>query len=222
MINACGLLPTVQERLDPRHTALLLIDVQNDFAHPDGFTGRRGASLQAAHAAVDRLVWLVDKARGCGVPVIHIRAHYDDRFTGGPMAERMIRRGGGDRCISGTWGADCYRVTPADDEYLVFKHRYSGFVGTELEMILRRMEIRTVVAGGLTTDVCVESTVRDAYHRDFHVAVSTDGTAAMNPAYHEASLAVMGRMFADLMSCEEIAQIWQAAIERNKSPASAG
>jgi len=153
---------------------------------------------------------------------MHIRAHYEDRFTGGPMAERMTRRGGGDRCVSGTWGADFYGVTPAHDEYIVSKHRYSGFVGTELEMILHRMEIRTVVAGGLTTDVCVESTVRDAYHRDFQVAVATDGTAAMDPAYRDASLAVMGRMFADLRSCEEIARIWQAAIERNKSPTSTG
>lgn len=209
MIKSQGLLTTVQERLDPRHTALLVIDVQNDFAHPDGFTGRRGAPLHAAQAAVDRLVWLVGEARGCGVPVIHVRAHYDQRFAGAPMAERHIRRGGGDRCFSGTWGADFYRVTPAEGEYIVSKHRYSGFVGTELEMILRQMEIRTVVAGGLSTDVCVESTTRDAYHRDFHVAVATDGTAAMDPAYHEASLAVMGRMFADTLSCEEIARIWR-------------
>jgi len=62
MIESRKLLTTVQERLDPGHTALLVIDVQNDFAHPDGFTGRRGASLKATHAAVDRLLWLVDQA----------------------------------------------------------------------------------------------------------------------------------------------------------------
>ena len=134
----------------------------------------------------------------------------------------MFGSGGGDRCVSGTWGADFYGVTPTPDEYIVSKHRYTGFVGTDLEMILHRLGIRTVVVGGLTTDVCVESTVRDAFHRDFHAVVATDGAAAGSPAFHEASLAVRGRMFADLMSCAEIAGIWQSATTSTKRPTSAG
>lgn len=210
-------LATPEDKLDPRRSAVLVVDVQNDFAHPDGFAGQAGAQLEAAHAAVDRLVSIVDEARRLGVPVIHVRAHYDDAFTGGPMAERLARRSGpgpGQRCVSGTWGADFYKVVPAEGEYVINKHRYSGFIGTDLEMILHKNGIETLVVGGLTTDVCVESTVRDAFHRDFYVIVLSDGTATPNAQSHEASLGIMGRMFGDLMTTDQVVDVWEHSLAR--------
>ncbi len=206
------ILSTIEEKLDPRHTAVLVVDVQNDFAHPDGYGGKAGADLTTAQAAADKLVDFVAEARRLGIQVIHVRAHYDDKFTGGPMLDKLNRRRGpSERCIAGTWGADFYKVIPEDGEHVINKHRYSGFVGTDLEMILHKNGIKTLITGGLTTGVCVESTVRDAFHRDFYNIMLSDGTASPTPDSHQQSLDVMGSMFAEVMPINEVVNILKSA-----------
>ena len=79
-------------------------------------------------------------------------------------------------CATGTWGAEYYRVQPTNDDCEVVKHRYSAFVGTTLEVILRSLARQTVVVTGVTTNVCVESTVRDAYMRDYRPLLVEDCT----------------------------------------------
>ncbi len=97
---------------------------------------------------------------------------------------------------------------PEPDDLVVIKHRYSAFVGTALAAQLRERGIRTVVLVGLTTDVCVGSTARDAFHHEFHTVTLSDCTAEQTLARHEAGLATLAANFGRVCTSEEVLAAW--------------
>jgi ureidoacrylate peracid hydrolase len=92
---------------------------------------------------------------------------------------------------------------------VVTKHRYSAFVGTDLEQVLRALGRRSVIMTGEATNVCVESTARDAYMRDFFVAFTSDCTASTSQDAHEATLYTMGKHFGEVVTSDEVIAAWQ-------------
>jgi ureidoacrylate peracid hydrolase len=113
-------------------------------------------------------------------------------------------------CVPGTWGADYYPgFEPLDSEYVVTKHRYSGFLGTDLEQVLHAIGTRTVILTGEATNVCVESTARDAYMRDFYIAFVSDCTASTVESAHEATLFTMNKHFGKVLTSDEILTTWE-------------
>ena len=116
-------------------------------------------------------------------------------------------------CQPGTWGAQSVaELAPGRDEPIVIKHRYSAFVDTRLETLLRSNGIETLVVTGTATMACVESTVRDAMMRDYDVVVPREAVAARgNMKYlHETSLEAMDLFFARVVSREQLAAAWAA------------
>ncbi len=202
---------SLPEKVDPAHTALLLVDFQNDFCSQEGGAGRRGADLATARAAAARTQDVLAAARAAGVLVVFIRAIYDEVYLTGPQLEVKARRSTPLLCQGGTWGADLYSFEPQAGEFVVNKHRYSAFLGTDLEQVLHAAGTQTVVVTGVTTHVCVESTVRDAFFRDYYVVVPEDCVAAGNEAVHRASLANMDAYFAQVVPAQEVLDAWQAA-----------
>ena len=204
-----GVLP-LGERIDPRTTALVVVDVQNDFCHADGLIGGLGADVSAAQEIVPRLMLLVDRARTVGAAVIWLQL-VNTELTTSAVADdqrRRTRPGTDLICRAGTWGAELYRVEPAEGEPIVTKRRYSGFVDTELELILRSRGISTLVLCGVATNVCVESTARDAYMRDYYVVVVDDCAAAYDPATHAAALRNVDHHFGLVVRSEEVFAAW--------------
>jgi ureidoacrylate peracid hydrolase len=105
---------------------------------------------------------------------------------------------------------------------VVTKHRYSGFVGTELDMVLRSHGIKTVVMTGEATNVCVETTARDAFMRDYYVAFVSDCTASGSQAAHDATLVTMGRHFGTVLTSDDIVSTWiqLGALPQREAPVS--
>jgi nicotinamidase-related amidase len=99
---------------------------------------------------------------------------------------------------------------PGPDDLIVVKTRYSGFVGTDLAAQLRARGIRTVVLVGLTTDICVSTTARDAFHHEFHTVTLSDCTAEQTLARHEAGLASLAANFGRVCTSEDVLAAWQA------------
>lgn len=174
------LLRTLTEKVDPRHAAVVVVDVQNDFCADEGFFGKLGFDLGMIQEAAQRTTDFVEQARGAGVPVVFIRSTYDDHYQNDPFRERSSRRDFGTRCISGTWGADFYSLRPLPDEPIVTKHRYSGFQNTDLDVILRAWNTKTLIMTGVTTNVCVESTAREGYFRGYYIVFLSDCTGTTN------------------------------------------
>ncbi len=188
------------------NTALLVVDMQNDYCHPAGGLATAGVlpyrtSMIEAMAPV--LIRAIEAARQQAMRLIWIRTEYGDSTT----SRNWLHRGAGQPlhiCRPGSWGAEWYLVAPRADEIVITKHRYSPFVNTPLETVLRAQSISTVVITGATTNVCVESTARDAFMRDYRVVVLADCTASYDRSVHEASLLNLSRHFGTVMESGEM------------------
>lgn len=203
-------------RKHPSHvgstTALLVVDLQNGFCHPEGSFARLGADTSMCRAAVAGCADLVAAARTAGASVVWVRkVHAQDHGDAGLLARRMpgLRTLGG--LVGGTWDADLVdEVRPLAGEPVVDKRRFSAFHDTALgEVLLRRGVVRLVVCG-VTTDVCVDSTVRDASQRDYPTVVVSDATGALSADRHEAALDTLGTIFAEVLTVSATAKAWLA------------
>ncbi|MBI2848645.1 MAG: cysteine hydrolase [Chloroflexi bacterium] len=201
----------LEEKVNPVHTVLIVVDVQNDFCHPEGTFARAGHDLGMIGEIMPPLVALIEKARRWGVPIIYTQT-FHSLWTDSPLwKERFEKTGveGEKHCRDGTWGADFYQVSPLPQERVVIKHRYSAFYGTDLEVILKSREIKTVIMTGVATNVCVETTARDAYMRDYQVVFIEDCTAAYVRQEHQATLVNMQKFFGTVTASSEVIQAWE-------------
>jgi nicotinamidase-related amidase len=197
--------------LDPRHTALVLIDVQNDFCSPTGVMGQQGEDLAAIRSALPVMSDVLAAARSADVMVIHIRAEYGPLSDSEVMRARSADAASTGCCAPGTWGSAFVEgFEPAPGEPVVVKHRFSAFIDTRLDGLLRGNGIRTIAVVGVATHCCVESTVRDASMRDYHVVVPEDGVAARGRMrhLHDASLETMSLYFGTVTAAKAIVDVW--------------
>lgn len=188
---------SLDEILLVEETAVLVVDVQNDFCSIGGRSHGRGTDISEITAVLPRIHALLDMARARGVAVIFIQntVFASGVLSGLPDLARRVGAWGRDNplvTLSGTWGhAIVDALTPHARDLIVQKFRQSGFVGTNLEMILRANGWHTVLVCGVETHACVEATARDAMGRDFAVVLVEDCVAAAKRPFHDASLAVM-------------------------------
>jgi len=194
----------------PDRTALVLIDMQVDFALPDGALGRQGFDMTAPQVAVKKAQSLTEAARRAGVAVVFLRLVLRPEDDTPALREYRARRGQDDAllCAEGTRGAQFVGPTPQAGDYVVSKTRYSGFTGTRLEESLRAMGRDTLVIAGLTTECCVAATAWDAFERDFHIVIAADAVAAYQPELHAAALQALNLNCALLSSTQEITAAW--------------
>lgn len=197
--------------------ALLVVDVQRSFADPEFLAeyALGEEDLDAVARAIARCAELVDSARAAGIPVVWIELASEP--TSHWVASSWLLLGDADApllnapCIPGTAGAQWYGLAPAPGETRVVKHRYSGFVGTDLAERLAAAGVRWVAVAGLTTECCVAATVFDAFQRDLLVVVPEDATAAYSAPLHRTTLDSLALNAAMVMPAAELASIWTNA-----------
>lgn len=193
------------KRIDPAETAVLVIDVQNDFCADGGWYDRIGYGVGAGQRAAARLHDVLPQLREKGMRVIFVRCDYSPAYLPAVMVESYAHKGLPlDYCLPGTWGGEFYMLKPEPDDLIVTKHRYSAFVGTNLDTILRSNGIRNVLVAGVATNICVDSTARDAYMRDYRVTVLSDCCGTYSDELHEATLENIRRAFGVVATSEEI------------------
>ena len=209
----------LHEKVDPRHTALLVIDMQNDFVADEGLIAREGRDVSQAKKMAKHLPTLIKTAREAGVFVVFVRNVYTSEqnfYLSDVWLEQAARKraGGYTRvpvCAAGSWGGDFYGdVRPEPHDPIVTKHRYSAFYNTDLDTILRANGIRTLVLTGVVTNVCVETSAREAFVRDYYVVVVNDGTAAYVQADHDMTLKNIDRFFGETVSIDDLTTVWPA------------
>ena len=210
-------LGTLTEKVRPDHAALIVIDMQNDFCAKDGFVDRGGRDVSSVQAMAKRLPVLIENARKSGVLVIFVRSFFSsDRnsFLSDVWLEQAARKQGGTYtlspgCQDGSWECDYYGdIRPVPDDIVVTKHRYSSFHGTDLDLILRSHAIRTVILTGVSTNVCVETTARESFVRDYYTVLVGDGAAAYSPEEHQMTLRNVDRFFGEVTTIDELCGIW--------------
>lgn len=182
---------------EPVATALLAIDMQRDFLDPAGMCAVAGDDVAPMQAIVPAVVRLCDAARRAGVQVIHTREGYAPDLgdvhpmkaergsvgTEGPLGRFLIRGEAGHDFVDA--------CKPAPGEPVIDKPGFSAFYRTDLEDRLRQAGITRLILTGVTTQCCVQSTLRDAVDRGFYCLTVADACAALEPALHDAVLTII-------------------------------
>ena len=204
--------------IEPKGCALLVIDVQNDFCHPEGGLGRRGDDLSMVPEMASQLHGLIEGAREAAVPVIHIRLARK-ALDEWPAMDRLFRNRFGEDYIrlveEGTWGAEYYdeRITPRAGEVVITKPRYGAFAETELDAVLKKLGVERLILTGVATNVCVESTAREGFMRDYDIVVVSDCCAGASRARHDATLENIRLHFGLVASADEVLRTWTRAAD---------
>jgi nicotinamidase-related amidase len=211
---ASGVLGTLDRKVDPRHCALLVIDMQNDFLHEQGKARREGSrDLGPMMEMVPRQARVIEAARAAGVPVVFVlQTTLPDQASSSDVwieARSRARYSGQDMCIDGSWGQEVIsELKPAPADHFVKKYRYSGFVGTNLDLLLRSLERRTVVCVGTSTNVCVEATAWDAFHHEYYVVYAADACASWDMALHTSTLTTAANRYATVADVKDLISCW--------------
>jgi ureidoacrylate peracid hydrolase len=191
-----------------------VIDMQNDFLHEQGKARREGSrDLGPMMEMVPRQARLIEAARASGVPVIFVlQTTLPDQASSSDVwieARSRARYSGQDMCIDGSWGQEVIsELKPAPGDHFVKKYRYSGFVGTNLDLLLRSRGCRTVVCAGTSTNVCVEATAWDAFHHEYYVVYAADACASWDMALHASTLATAANRYATVAQVSDLISCW--------------
>jgi ureidoacrylate peracid hydrolase len=201
---------------DIEKSALLIVDMQNDFLHRDGSFAHLArenpeakidiAFLTGTIAHVKRLA---DAFRAAERPVIYLahvlKPDYSDATF--PYWRLAITPAGGNRthCVEGTWGAQIIdELRPQEGEHLIAKKGFGGFSNTPLDTVLRNLGVTTCVVSGVTTCVCVSTTVRGGLEYNYRMILVSDAVAEVDRDTHAAELLTMSRVFADVKTTDEV------------------
>jgi ureidoacrylate peracid hydrolase len=194
-------------------TALLVVDMQNGFCHPQGSFATLGLDVSMCNTAIAGCRRLVDAAHAAGVPVIYTRYVYraDYRDGGVLVQEIMPALGSSGSLAAGSWDAELVDELPAGtDDFVIDKNRYSAFYGTGLEPVLTSLKVRNLVICGVTTNMCVETTARDASQRDYRTFVVSDATGELDKARHDMALATLGFGFCAVVDSDTVLSAWSS------------
>jgi len=204
------ILKSLKERCDPKYAALVAVDVQNDFVSPKGSAAKRGEDVGPAMAMVPNLVRLIGEARRVGLTIVYIRTTHSEWTDTPSWIYRTSQKSGLNTCREGSWGAELYQgIVPLPNERVVIKHRYSAFINTDLNTVLKARNIQSVLVCGVATNVCVETTARDAYMYDYYVTMIEDCSAAYESKLHLGTLENIRRHFGLVASSDEIIDTWR-------------
>lgn len=193
--------------LQPEKAALVVVDMQNSFCKAEGRVGAIGLDTSACQRVIDACVRVLAWARAAGMPVIHTRYVYrPDYADGGVMVQSIMPQLAEVEALrAGTADAEIVpELTPAAGEHIIDKNRPSAFFRTDLDALIDELGCRQLVVCGVTTNCCVESTVRDASHRDLEVFVVGDACAELDDERHRVSLRTMDMLFGDVLAIDEL------------------
>lgn len=205
----------MNQSVNPAETAVLVIDVQNDFVDDNGRVGRSGADMRPLREATSEINRLITAARAAGARVFYIAVEHGPKVDLPPYQARYARRGmtpDDILCHEGAWGAELYSalLPPANGEPKLVKHGYDAFQIPELEKALRESGIRTVVVTGVVTELCVNATAISAFERGFFPVVPRETTATNEPDAARAALDSIERWYGDVVSAAELIDAWRA------------
>jgi ureidoacrylate peracid hydrolase len=179
------------------HTAIIVVDMQNGYASRGGYRDLAGKDVGPARAVIERTREVLASARKAGIRIVYLQNGWDAQLknSGGPdspnwhksnplklmrerpeLSEKILTHG--------SWDFEFVKgLEPYPEDFIVPKGRYSGFTGTDLDNLLRSRGIRHLVFVGIASNVCVESTIREAYFREYFCILVKDATQASGPAF---------------------------------------
>ncbi|MBA17875.1 MAG: pyrimidine utilization protein B [Sphingomonas sp.] len=184
-------------RVDPKTTAVVVIDMQNAYASAGGYVDLAGFDISGAAGVIGRIAQVLDVARGAGMPVVFLQNGWDSDYVeaGGPGSPNWHKSNAlktmrarpdlkGQLLARGGWDYELVdALTPQPGDIRVHKPRYSAFFNSQLDSVLRSRGIKTIVFVGIASNVCVESTLRDGFHLEYFGIMLEDATHHLGPDF---------------------------------------
>ena len=188
--------------LDIRNTALLVVDMQNAFCHKEGTLGVSGVDTEHLSSVVAPVRALVQRCQAAKIPVLWtLQEHFpDDHRRGRKRLPSHTSRRKRVSALVGTWDAeivDELKDLVSAPTFVIRKHRYGGFHETRLHIVLEMLGVNALFVVGLTTNACVETTIREAYLRDYDVVGILDCISGVNPGWEKNAVEVWHQYFAE-------------------------
>lgn len=181
--------------MDLKRTAVMVIDMQNTFVSKGGMFERSGRDMSAIARTIEPNKNIIKAARDKGVKVVYAVHRLTSNLREvGPFSRFRFNAGlspemKNSSILEGTWGTEIIdELKPRDDEMVIVKRRFSAFSGTELDMMLRTFDIRYLIFTGVATNVCVESSLREASHLQYLPVLVKDAVAAWPPERQQSSV----------------------------------
>lgn len=200
-------------RFRTEDAAVVVVDAQNDFCHPQGLLAQQGRDVARVQPALQQLASFLGDARAVGVPVIFVQNLHDESSDSPAWLARHSDSGRAQSCQAGTWGAEFCGVGPVAGDHVVSKHRYSAFIGTTFTDLLDRLGRRSLLFTGFTTSVCVESSLRDAVCLDLLATLVEDCCGAYSPRAHERAVESVALGFGVVATSDRIRTAWGLTTE---------
>jgi ureidoacrylate peracid hydrolase len=185
-------------------TAIVLVDPQNDFLHPDGWYAQSGVDITHMRRVIEPTKALIEEARKHNIPLIWTQHGFKNEYDAGTfIRHRPFLKEGGLR--QATWGYEVFEEFGAvDEDWYVEKNRLSAFYNTNLELILRGLNAETVIITGVLTNQCVAATSKDATFRDFKPILVEECTGTTLPHLHEPALEMVKVGWGEVTCLEQI------------------
>lgn len=208
------IIPSNEERFNAKHTALILIDMQKDLVYDGFICDQAGRDLSATRSVIPNMERILLAARLNGALVCHVGFWTlpENRSDSGPwLAQRRRSTYSSHKlCVANTEGAEFIdELAPEAGELVIHKHRYSAFKGTDLDMTLRAQGIKSTVVTGVSTNVCVESTLRDGFEIGYYAAIVEDATASWDMSLHRATIETVNHRFGVVFKTSDILNFWK-------------
>jgi gluconolactonase len=205
-------------KLDGAHAALIVQDLQNDVISEGGAWADSGAPAHAASQnVVANVAGLADAFRAAGRPVIHVWYIVEPGAVGQTFNAPLFQGiKDSDGIVRGTWGAaPVDGLEPQEGDHVVEKMRMNAFYNTRLDILLRGLDVTTIVVSGAWTNMAIEHTARHGADAGYHVVLPSDGTSTVNDEWQQASLNYAVTNVAQVATCAEIAAALSAAPTRS-------
>jgi len=196
----------LQAKIRPEQTAVIVIDMQKDYCCKGGVFERRGFDILPVQRLAPRINEFLRKVRKVVKHVVHLKMTKPPELSSSVTAE-LYDRLGIERRYDPSY-ADFFGVLPRDGDVVIPKYKYSGFVSTYLDQYLRGHNIKTLIVTGIATNVCIESTVRDSFMRDYFAVVPSDLTEGTSPEAKRASLSNIDLFFAEVVESKDLLRCW--------------
>lgn len=197
---------TLKKPLNPDKTALLIIDMQNDFVSDKGYLGLKGQSLSMVRETIPAMKRLLEYFRKNQMQVIYTQTlHYRYTNTENWVSRTAQKSLDPSICVPGTWGAEIIdELKPLENEAVVVKHRYDAFLDTDLHVVLRAGGIENIVIVGTQTNLCVDTTARTSYMMDYVTVLAEDCISTPETEFHKPVLDNFQKNFGYVMASSEV------------------
>lgn len=200
-------------KLNPKTTCLLVIDMQNGYAHDKGTFGKAGRDITLIKKTIAPITSAVEYCREKEIPIFYTQQIYVPEFfdahmhafTGRELTKGLAKAGATYVCMKGTWDVEILdELKPTEKDYIIQKNKATAFYHTWFEMYLRYLKIRTIIVTGCNTGYCVLHTVLDSWARDFDTIIIEEGVGDHDPYIQDALLELFDRRFGRVLSLKYV------------------